>query len=91
MRMLTTVPPAGASLLGGVGVGGYHTLENFLKTEKFWQNKGKFWQNNGKLCHKWQHLWLLVHPIKFGLFYKNSMFGRFNEHTPPIKVVSLRP
>ena len=42
----------------------------------------------GKFCHKWQHLWLLAHPIKFGQFYKNSIFGRLN---PPIKVVSRRP
>ena len=38
-------------------------------------------------------MWLLAHPIKFGQFYKNSIFGRFNEHTPPppIKVISRRP
>ena len=65
--------------------------QNFKKSGEFGQNKGKFGQNNGKFCHKWQHLWLLVHPIKFGQFYKNSIFGRFNEHTPPIKVVSRRP
>ena len=28
---------------------------------------------------------------KFGQFYKSRIFGRFNEHTPPIKVVSRRP
>ena len=64
----------------GVG-GGCHTPKKFLK---FGQTKGKF-------CHKWQYLWLLAHPTKFGQFYKNSIFGRFNEHTPPIKVVSRRP
>ena len=36
-------------------------------------------------------MWLLAHPIKFGQFYKNSIFGRFNEHTLPIKVVLRRP
>ena len=36
---------------------------------------GKFGQTKGKFCHKWQHLWLLAHPIKFGQFYKNSIFG----------------
>ena len=45
--------------------------------------KGKFGQNKGKFCHKGQHLWLFAHPIKFEQFYKNSIFGRFNEHTPP--------
>ena len=50
---------------------------------KFGQTKGKFGQTKGKFCHKWQHLWLLAHPIKFGQFYKNSIFGRFNEHTTP--------
>ena len=75
----------GASLLGGT------PPQNFKKSGKFGQNKGKFGQNNGKFCHKWQHLWLLVHPIKFGQFYKSRIFGRFNEHTPPIKVVSRRP
>ena len=63
----------------------------FLKTGKFGQTKGKFGQTKGKFCHKWQHLWLLAHPIKFGQFYKNGIFGQFNEHTPPIKVVSRRP
>ena len=48
----------------------------------------KFGQTKGKFCHKWQHLWLLAHPIKFWQFFKNSLFGRFNE---PIKVVSRRP
>ena len=65
--------------------------KNFKKQGKFGQNKRKFRQNNGKFCHKWQHLWLLVHPIKFWQFYKSRIFGRFNEHTPPIKVVSRRP
>ena len=36
---------------------------------------GKFGQTKGKFCHKWQHLWWLAHPIKFGQFYKNSIFG----------------
>ena len=45
-------------------------------------SSGKFGQTKGKSYHKWQHLWLLAHPIKFGQFYKNSVFGRFNEHTP---------
>ena len=46
-----------------------HPPKHFLKPEKFGQTKG---------C-----LWLLAHPIKFGQFYKNNIFGRFNEHTPP--------
>ena len=33
-----------------------------------------------KLSNSPKHLWLLGHPIKFGQFYKNSIFGRFNEH-----------
>ena len=64
-------------------MGGVTPPPNFKKSGKFGQNKGKFGQNNGKFCHKWQHLWLLVHPIKFGQFYKSRIFGRFNEHTPP--------
>ena len=62
---------------GGGGGCQCHTPPKFLKT--------------GKFCHKWQHLWLLAHPIQFGQFYKNSIFGRFNEHTPPIKVVLRHP
>ena len=67
----------------GGGVWGVSHPQNFKKSGKFGQNKRKFGQNNGKFRHKWQHLWLLVHPIKFGQFYKNSIFGRFNEHIPP--------
>ena len=59
--------------------GGVTPPQNFKKSGKFGQNKGKFGQNNGKFCHKWQHLWLLVHPIKFGQFYKSRIFGQFNE------------
>ena len=33
------------------------------------ENSGKFGETKG--C-----FWLLVHPIKFGQFYKNSIFGR---------------
>ena len=77
--------------VGGGGWGGVTPPQNFKKSGKFGKNKGKFGQNNGKFCHKWQHLWLLVHPIKFGQFYKSRIFGQFNEHTPPIKVVSQRP
>ena len=72
-------------------VGGVTLPQNFKKSGKFGQNKGKFGQNNGKFCHKWQHLWLLVHPIKFGQFYKNSIFGQFNEHTPQSKWFRAAP
>ena len=78
---------------GGVGVGGVTPPQIFKKLGKFGQNKGKFGQNNGEFCHKWQHLWLLVHPIKFGQFYRNSIFGRFNESgfaTPLVVVLPIR-
>ena len=76
----------------GVATGGgvSHTLPP-LPPIFFFLKPGKFGQTKGKFCHKWQHLWLLAHPIKFVQFYKNSIFGRFNEHTPPIKVVSRHP
>ena len=61
------------------GGGGVTHPQNFKKSGKFGQNKEKFGQNNGKFCHKWQHLWLLVHPIKFGQFYKSRIFGQFNQ------------
>ena len=64
--------------LRGVATGGGGGVKNFKKRE----NLGKLRE---KFCHKWQHLWLLAHPIKFGQFYKNSIFGRFNEHTPESK------
>ena len=62
--------------------------------EKLKKIKKKIFKKPGKklkikkFCHKWQHLWLLVHPIKF---YKNSIFGRFNEHMLLIKVVFAMP
>ena len=62
---------------------GCHTPQKFKKNGKFGQTEGKFGQTKRKFCHKWQHLSLLAHPIKFGQFFKNSIFGRFNEHTPP--------
>ena len=67
----------GVATWGGGGVS--HPQKIFKNRE----NSGKLRETNGKFCHKWQHLCLLVHPIKFGQFYKNSIFGRFNEHTPP--------
>ena len=34
-------------------------------------------QSHNLLCS------LKAHPIKFGQFYKNSIFGQFNGHPPP--------
>ena len=64
---------------------GYHRQGRRLKTGEKGENSGKLRENSvtrGNII-----LWLLAHPIKFRQFYKNSIFGRFNEHTPPIKVV----
>ena len=64
----------------GVATGRKKTGKFGQTKGKFGQTKGKFGQTKGKFCHKWQYLWLLAHPIKFGKFFKDSIFGRFNEH-----------